>query len=211
MLAWSLATCDSSAMVTLSRNRRCTRVLTVRRNHVPAAETPRAIAVRRRRVASPAATASAISLNQSASSASGIAATSASANDQSINVGSYSSPSRHSRHMDGSAAGRSSLLAEDVMRHALLVRRLAEALGLQVEHRAIAATERNELIMRPELDDLSVLQHADPVGQADGRESMGDQDGCTPRGLGQDALEDLRFAADVELRRRLVENHQPGA
>src|SRR6476620_3989424 len=133
MLAWSLATCDSSAIVTLSRKRRCTRVLTVRRNHVPAADTPSAMAVRRRRVASPVATASAINLNQSASSASGTAATSASPNDQSINVGSYSSPSRQSRHMDGSDAGSSSLLAEDVMRHALLVRQLAEALRLQVE------------------------------------------------------------------------------
>ena len=38
--AWSEATCDSSATVTLSRNRRCTRTLTVRRNHVAADDTP---------------------------------------------------------------------------------------------------------------------------------------------------------------------------
>ena len=42
--ACSRATCDSSAIVTLSRKRRCTRVLTVRRNQVAAADTPRPIA-----------------------------------------------------------------------------------------------------------------------------------------------------------------------
>jgi hypothetical protein len=36
--AWSRATCDSSAIVTLSRKRRCTRVETVRSHHVAQAE-----------------------------------------------------------------------------------------------------------------------------------------------------------------------------
>ena len=40
--AWRRATCDSSAIVTLSRKPRCTRVLTVRKNQVPATETPSA-------------------------------------------------------------------------------------------------------------------------------------------------------------------------
>ena len=39
--ACSRATCDSSAIVTLSRKRRCTRVLIVRRNQVAVADTPR--------------------------------------------------------------------------------------------------------------------------------------------------------------------------
>src|SRR5262252_9486537 len=132
MVAWSLATCDSSAIVTLSRNFRWTRVLTVRRNQVPAAEMPSAIAVRRTCAALPAARPSAISLNQSASSASGTAAMSASPNDHVMSVGSYRNPSRQSRHIEGSDAGRSSFLAvplalgEDVMRYALLIGRLAE-------------------------------------------------------------------------------------
>ena len=42
--ACSRATCDSSAMVTLSRKPRCTRVLTVRRNQVAAADRPSATA-----------------------------------------------------------------------------------------------------------------------------------------------------------------------
>ena len=45
--AWSRATWDSSAMVTLSRKRRWTRVLTVRSSQVPAADTPSAIAAKR--------------------------------------------------------------------------------------------------------------------------------------------------------------------
>ena len=65
----------SSAMVTLSRKRRCTRVLTVRRNQVAAAETPSAAAATcTRRACAAGATPSPSSLNHSASSASGSAA-----------------------------------------------------------------------------------------------------------------------------------------
>src|SRR6476660_4348666 len=116
--------------------------------------------------------------------------------------------------MDGSDAGRSSfltILREDVMRHALLVRWYTKALRLQVEHRAVAAAEGHELVVRPELDDLAVLQYADAVGETDGREPMRYQNRGAPRRLGQDSLEDLRFAAHVELCRRLVENHEAGA
>ena len=51
--ASSRATCDSSAIVTLSRKRRCTRVLTVRRNQVAVADTPSATAAIRTRRQSP--------------------------------------------------------------------------------------------------------------------------------------------------------------
>ncbi len=73
MDASSRATCDSSAIVTLSRKRRCTRVLTVRRNQVAVADTPSATAAIRTRLQSPWSTPSPSSLNQSASSASGSA------------------------------------------------------------------------------------------------------------------------------------------
>ena len=64
--------------------------------------------------------------------------------------------------------------------------------------------------MRAELDDGAVLEHADLVGLAHGREAVGDQDrGAAARRL-EDAPEDLRLAAHVELRRRLVEQHDPG-
>ena len=88
---------------------------------------------------------------------------------------------------------------------------VAEALRLQVEHRPVAAALRHQLVVRAELDDPAVLEDADAIGLADGREAVRDQDGrAVPRG-GQDALEDLRLAAHVELRRRLVEQHDAGA
>jgi len=40
---------------------------------------------------------------------------------------------------------------------------------------------------------------------------MRDQDGGGLPGRGQQAIEDLRFSADVELRRRLIEQHHAGA
>ena len=64
MPACSRATCASSAIVTRSRNRRWMRVLTVRRNQVPTADRPSTTTQSRTREASPAATASAMSLNQ---------------------------------------------------------------------------------------------------------------------------------------------------
>ena len=67
----------TSAIVTRSRKRRCTRVLIVRRNHVAAADTPSRTAAVYTRPRSPSSTPWPRSLNQSASSASGRAAKSA--------------------------------------------------------------------------------------------------------------------------------------
>ena len=64
----------SSAIVTLSRKRRCTRVLTVRRNHVAAVETPRPIAAPCTRPDRCSRTPLPSSISHSASSASGSAA-----------------------------------------------------------------------------------------------------------------------------------------
>ncbi len=68
------ATWDSRPMVTLSRNRRCTRVDTVVRNQVAAPAAPRRRATRRIRSSSPSSTAWANAANPTASSASGRAA-----------------------------------------------------------------------------------------------------------------------------------------
>ena len=65
--------------------------------------------------------------------------------------------------------------------------------------------------MGAELDDPTVLEHADAVGVADGREAVRDQDRGAVAGGGQDALEDLGLAAHVELGGRLVEQHDAGA
>ena len=82
------ATWDSRPMVTLSRNRRCTRVETVVRNQVDAPAAPRSRHTLRSLVASPARTASAIALKPMARRASGRAATRASTKATDIRAGS---------------------------------------------------------------------------------------------------------------------------
>jgi hypothetical protein len=64
--------------------------------------------------------------------------------------------------------------------------------------------------VRSELDDSPVLEDADTVGMADGRESMRDEyGGAMPRRCEQ-TIEDFGFPSYVELRGRLVEkNYAP--
>src|SRR5271156_6512231 len=178
-VACRCATWDSSAMVTLSRKRRCTRVLTVRRNQVAAVDTPRPIAapcitpVRCSRKPLPS------SASHKASSATGSAASCDKTNDTTIRRGSWRHPSLHSRHMDDSAGGSGSSSGEGsgegLIGGALLLGEM-EALRLQVEHGPVAAPQRHQLLVRAQLDDPAVLQHADTVGMADGGEAMGDED-----------------------------------
>src|SRR3954470_4113567 len=212
--ASSRATCDSSAIVTLSRNRRVTRVLTVRRNHVAVTDTPRpivAISTSRGRWPS---TPSPSSLSQTAISASGSAESSDSRNATDISAGSCWYPSLHSRHIDGMAGGSGSSggrSGEDVILLALLVFRRVEPLRLQVEHGLIPAAARHQLVLRPEHHDTALLEYAYSIGVAHGGEAMRDEDGRAVAGCGENPLEDLGFTADVELRRRLVQQHDPGA
>src|SRR5206468_2588714 len=219
--ACSCATCDSSAIVTLSRKRRCMRVLTVRRNQVAAADAPRPIAApctmpglcSRRPLTS--------SISHNARRASGSAASWDSTNAATIKRGSWRYPSLHNRHIDDKAGGSGANFSsattlslrsgEEVIRRALLVARDSEALRLQIEHRPIAPGERHQLVVRAELDDAAVLEHADAIGMADGGEAMRDQDGRAMPRCGEQAIEDLRFAAHVELRGRFVEQHDAGA
>src|SRR5438132_7623824 len=106
--------------------------------------------------------------------------------------------------MAGSAGGRSSV--EDIeIRPCLAL--AAKARRLQLEHRPVAAAGGHQLLVRAELDYVAVLENRDPIGVANRREAMRDQDrGGVPRGR-EDAVEDLGFAANVELRRRLGERH----
>src|SRR6266568_1732668 len=179
--ACNCATCPSSAMVTLSRNRRCTRVLTVRRNQVAAAEP-----------ASPKAAPSRVS--QTAMSASGNAASRESTKAASNRPGSCRYPRRHSRHIDERAGGRSSALCEDIVLHLLLALDDRERLGLQVEHLPVPAAERHQLVVRAQLDDLAPLDHADPVGMPHRGEPVRDEDRRAVPGGGEDPVEDLRLA-----------------
>src|SRR5437867_11197010 len=165
--ARSVATCDSSAIVTLSRKVRCTRVLAVRRNHVAVADTPRPTAAMRTRPGRPPRRPSPSSLSHSASSASGTAESSASRNAQSISPGSWRYPSLHSRHMDERAGGSGEIdgapasgnALEDVIGFPFLVLRRVEPLRLQVEHGPIATAPGHQLAVRPKLHHAPVLHH----------------------------------------------------
>src|SRR5581483_2905399 len=213
--ACSRATCDSSAIVTLSRKRRCTRVLTVRRDQVPALESARPIAAPSTRPGRCSTTPLPRSISQSASSASGSAASCDSTNAQTISEGSWRYPSLHKRHIDESAGGSGSMAGrasgEDVIRRALLIVWRVEALRLQLEHRAIAPAERHQFVVRPELDDPAALENTDPIRVAHGRETVRDQDRRAVARLREQSVEDLGFAAHVELGGRFVEQHHGGA
>src|SRR5471030_2728984 len=174
--ASSRATCDSSAIVTLSRKRRVTRVLTVRRNQVAVADTPRPIEAASSRRGRCPSTPSPSSFSQTAISESGSADSSESPNATSIRLGSWRYPSLHSRHIDEMAGGSGSsgaaldtVSAEDVIARALLVFGRVEALRLQIEHRLVASAERHQLVVRAEFDDASALEDADAIGLAHGR------------------------------------------
>ena len=65
--------------------------------------------------------------------------------------------------------------------------------------------------MCAELDDPAALEHADAIGVADGGEAVRDQDGGAMPRRGEQAIEDLRFPAHVELCGGLVEQHDAGA
>src|SRR6266478_521997 len=211
--ACSCATCDSSAIVTLSRKRRCMRVLTVRRNQVAAADAPRPIAApctmpglcSRRPLPS--------SISHYARSASGSAASCDSTNATTIKRGSWRYPSLHNRHIEDSAGGSGAIArsGKDVIGGALPVFRDVKALRLQIEHLPITPGSAHQLVVRAELNDPATLEHADTIGLADGREAMRNQDGRAMPCRGEQTIEDLRFPAHVELRSRLVEQHDAGA
>src|SRR5262245_4538479 len=207
--ACSRATCDSSAIVTLSRKRRCTRVLTVRRNHVAVADTPRPIADT---ITSPdrcSSTPLPSSANHTAMSASGNAESCDSTKATSMRRGSWRYPSLHSRHIDDSIGGSRSkrvsgagtaVSAKDVIRRSIFVFSGVETLRLQFEHRSIAPALRHQLVVRTELDDASVLEHADPIGVTHRRKAMRNQNRRRVPRRREDAIEDLHLAAHIELR-----------
>src|SRR5713226_512813 len=161
------------------------RVPIVRRNHVPAVDSPRAIAAMRMSPASCWSTPSLSSLSHSASNESGSAESRDSTNATNMRLGSKRKPNLSNRHIEGSAGGRSSTLRagrlvrpllsdEDVIHHTLLFAS-SEALRLQVEHGPVATAQLDQLVVGTELDDLAVLQHTDAVRVADRGEAVRDE------------------------------------
>src|SRR5262245_24776835 len=125
------------------------RVLTVRRNHVAAAETPRPAAAMSTRPRSWWSTPLPSSNSQRASRASGSAASRASTKAASSSFGSWRYPSLHNRHIEERPGGRSSRLTalrEDFIGDAFLILGGVETLGLQVEHGSIASAQSHQLL-----------------------------------------------------------------
>src|SRR5260370_28605971 len=172
-------------MVTLSRKRRCTRVLMVRRNQVAAADAPRPMAAPCTMPGLCSRRPLPTSISHNARSASGKAASCESKKATTIKRGSWRYPSLHNRHIEDSAGGSGSIFAdipgsrprsgEDVIGCALLVRDV-EALRLQIEHRSIAPAESHQLVMSAEFDDAAVLENADTIGMAGGGAATRDHD-----------------------------------
>ncbi len=104
-----------------------------------------------------------------------------SANEAAISRGSWRiAELQHPPHRgQGRRAGR---LRRGVIGRSLLVRLGREALGLQLEHRAVAPAQGHQLVVGAELDHAAVLEHADAVRVAHGREAVRDQDGGDARG-----------------------------
>src|ERR1700722_9142057 len=101
----------------------------------------------------------------------------------------------------GNGARPGSCLAEGIIGYAFLFRQM-EALRLQIEHGPVAAAQRHELVVVPKLDHPAMLEHTNAIGMTDGREAMRDEDSRAVPGSRQQAIEDFRFSADVELRGR---------
>src|SRR5262249_34410569 len=113
---------------------------------------------------SPPSTPSLSSFNHRASNASGRAASSVSAKDHHIRLGSWRKPSLHTRHIDWIGGGSGSI-PPTPLRPPLDEGNLGppplgfrpQPLRLQVEHRAIAATQRHQLVVGTQLDDFAML------------------------------------------------------
>src|SRR6516164_351016 len=198
------ATCDSSAMVTLSRNRRCTRVLTVPRNHVAVAEMPRPIAATCTSPGRCPRTPSPSSLSHNASRASGSTASCEKTNATSMRRGSKLNPSLHRRHIDRNAGGSLSpsfravpaLSGEDIVRGSFLLFGRGEALGLHVEHRPVTSAFGHQFVMRAQLDDPPMFEHANAVCVPHGGKPVRNENRCALACGFENAFENLRLAAD---------------
>src|SRR5262245_35340562 len=86
-----------------------------------------------------------------------------------------------------------------------------KARSLQIEHGPVPPACGHEFVMAAEFYHPAVLQDADAVGMTHGGEAMRDENGGDVASGGQDALEDLSFAAHVKLSGRLIEQDDAGA
>src|SRR3954454_2808122 len=99
----------------------------------------------------------------------------------------------------------------NALRNAVSRRVLRELRRLQPVHRRVPLAAGNQLVVRPVLDDASMLDDDDAVGAAHRREAVRDDDGRHSARQLEEARVDLRFAAEVERRSGLVEDQHARA
>src|SRR5215471_4757503 len=117
--------------------------------------------------------------------------------------------------MDDSTGGRGSIalawlrcgpLGEGFVGCALLIS-FPKPLGLEIKHSSVAAAQRHQFVVCAEFDYAPMLQNTNAIRITNHGEPMRDQDSRRlPSGCEQ-ALEDLRLAAHIELSGGLIEQH----
>src|SRR6185436_9650927 len=80
--------------------------------------------------------------------------------------------------------------------------------GLQLEHRSVPSAQRDQFIVASQLDHRTRLEDADSICLTNGREAMRNEDRGTVTSRGEHAFEDLRLAANIELCRWFIQQHQ---
>src|SRR5439155_24635531 len=78
----------------------------------------------------------------------------------------------------------------------------AEAGRLQLEHGGVTAVRREQLVVRPLLDDTTILQHHDAIGATDRREAVRDDDGGQSAGELEEPVVEIGLGPQVEVGRR---------
>src|SRR5215208_6706260 len=76
--------------------------------------------------------------------------------------------------------------------------RISYSLVIVCKDSTIKITALHELIVRPLIDDLTMIEHEDAIGPADLRQAMGDEQGCTALQHPSDGALDLVFRRTVD-------------
>src|SRR5947209_6108784 len=87
---------------------------------------------------------------------------------------------------------------------------VTEALGLEQEQLGVAAVGGEQFGVASVLDNPAAVQDTDPIGVADRREAVGDEDRGQATGQVEEVLEERGLGADVEVRGRLVQHQDAG-
>src|SRR6267378_7798797 len=80
--------------------------------------------------------------------------------------------------------------------------------GLHGEELRIATADRHELLVRAALDDAALVQDIDPVGRANAREAMGDEEHGASAEEVAHSRKEVMLGSRVQSRGRLVEDDE---